>query len=219
MISVFPSPPIRGVSRTGGFKFMVEDRGDAGLDNLQAQADLLRDKADQLRKAGQQRPTLIMQPNIFRANAPQLYADVDRAQCMTMGVSLADVFNALQTYLGSLYVNDFNLFGRTWQVVVQADAPFRSQIDAVRQLKVRNVQGGMVPIGALADVREVNGPLVQTRFNMYPAAAVNGYPARASAPGRPSTSCSNWPAKNSCPRCAANGPTWPTWNCRPATRR
>ena len=118
-----------------------------------------------------------MQPNVFRANAPQLYVDVNRAQCMTMGVSLADAFDTLQTYLGSLYVNDFNLFGRTWQVVVQADAKFRNQIDAARQLKVRNSQGGMVPIGALADVREVNGPLVLTRFNMYPAAAVNGSPA------------------------------------------
>ncbi len=118
-----------------------------------------------------------MQPDVFRANAPQLFADVNRVQCMTMGVSLADVFDTLQIYLGSLYVNDFNLFGRTWQVIVQADAKFRNQIDAARQLKVRNGQGGMVPIGALADVREVNGPLILTRYNMYPAAAINGSPA------------------------------------------
>ena len=124
----------------------------------QQQANLLRDKADQLRGPGD-RPLLIMQPNVFRANAPQLYADLNRAQCMTMGVPLADAFNTLQIYLGSLYVNDFNLFGRTWQVVVQADAKFRNQIDAAQQLKVRNNEGDMVPIGSLADVREVNGPL------------------------------------------------------------
>ena len=113
-------------------------------------------------------------PNVFRANSPQLYVDLNRAQCMSMGVSLADAFDTLQIYLGSLYVNDFNLFGRTWQVIVQADATFRNQIEAVRQLKVRNNQGGMVPIGAVADVHEVNGPLVLTRYNMYPAAAING---------------------------------------------
>ena len=98
--------------------------------------------------APRKRPLLTMQPNVFRANAPQLYVDVNRAQCMSMGVSLADAFDTLQTYLGSLYVNDFNLFGRTWQVVVQADAKFRNQMDAARQLKVRNATGGMVPIGA-----------------------------------------------------------------------
>ena len=94
-------------------------------------------------------PPLIIAPNVFRANAPQLYVDMNRAQCMTMGVPLADAFNTLQIYLGSLYVNDFNLFGRTWQVIVQADAQFRNQVEKVAQLKVRNNAGrAWCPSGA-----------------------------------------------------------------------
>jgi len=173
-IDVFPPPPVRGVGRTGGFKLMVEDRGDVGLKVLQEQTDNLVEKGNHLTGPGQ-RPLLVGLSSVFRANAPQLYVDLNRPQCMTMGVPLADAFNTLQVYLGSLYVNDFNLFGRTWQVVVQADARFRNQVEKVRQLKVRNRQGGMVPVGALADVRQVNGPLILTRFNMYPAAAINGY--------------------------------------------
>ncbi|MCY2989194.1 MAG: efflux RND transporter permease subunit [Planctomycetota bacterium] len=127
----------------------------------------------QLREAP---PLLKILPNVFRANAPQLYEDVNRIQCETLGVTLGELFNTLQVYLGSLYVNDFNLFGRTWQVVVQADANHRNQIDAARQLKVRNSAGGMVPVGAVAEVREVNGPLILTRYNMRTAAAINGEP-------------------------------------------
>ena len=119
-------------------------------------------------------PLLVGLASVFRANAPQLYVNLNRAECMTMDVPLADAFDTLQIYLGSLYVNDFNRFGRTWQVVVQADAKFRNEVEDVRQLKVRNRQGAMVPIGALADVREVNGPFIFTRYNMYPAAAITG---------------------------------------------
>jgi multidrug efflux pump len=173
VVAVFPAAPVRGVGRTGGFKFMVEDRGDGGLTTLQGQTDNLVEKGNQLRSP-QQRPLLVGLFSVFRANTPQLYVDMNRAQCMTMGVPLADAFNTLQVYLGSLYVNDFNLYGRTWQVIVQADAPFRNQVEGVKQLKVRNQSNTMVPLGALADVREVNGPLVLTRYNMYPAAAING---------------------------------------------
>lgn len=176
MVTVLPAPPVRGVGRTGGFKLMVEDRGDVGLTTLQEQADNLAEKGRQ-QKNSQQKPQLVIAPNVFRANVPQLYVDMNRAQCMTMGVPLADAFNTLQIDLGSLYANDFNLFGRTWQVVVQADATFRNQVDAARQLKVRNKLGEMVPIGAVADIREVNGPLILTRYNMYPAAAIQGTPA------------------------------------------
>jgi multidrug efflux pump subunit AcrB len=183
MVSVFPAPPLRGVGRTGGFRLMVEDRGDLGLQTLQEQADNLRDKAAQL-CGGNGQPLLVMQPNVFRANAPQLYTDVNRLQCMTMGVPLADVFNTLQVYLGSLYVNDFNLFGRTWQVIVQADAKFRNDMEKVRQLKVRNSEGKMTPLGSLAEVREVNGPLILTRYNMYPAAAINGNTAMGVSSGQ-----------------------------------
>jgi multidrug efflux pump len=100
--------------------------------------------------------------------------DINRDECAKRGVQLRDVFATMQVYLGSLYVNDFNRFGRTWQVVVQAEGEFRNQVEDVRRLRVRNDQGQMVPLGTLANVYEINGPLILTRYNMYPAAAVNG---------------------------------------------
>ena len=115
----------------------------------------------------------------FRANVPQFFVNVNRPESMTKEVAIQDLFDTLRIYLGSIYVNDFNRFGRTWQVIVQADARFRNQVDAVPHLKVRNARGTMVPIGALASIEMTNGPLVLTRYNMYPAAPVNG----AAAPG------------------------------------
>jgi multidrug efflux pump len=174
MVVVAGAPPIRGVGRTGGFKFMVEDRrGDLSLRTLEAQTANLMAKGNRLPGAGN-RPPLFGLSSVFRANAPQIYVDVNRRQCMTMGVPLGDLFNTLQIYLGSLYVNDFNLFGRTWEVIVQADAPFRKQVEAVGRLKVRNNTGGMVPVGTLASVRDVNGPLLITRYNTRPAASIMG---------------------------------------------
>jgi multidrug efflux pump len=175
-ISVFPSAPIRGVGRTGGFKVMVEDRGDFGPRRLQRQGDRLVELARKEKNPYLPPPTpaLNMQPNVFRADAPQLFADVNRSQCMALGVPKGDVDQTLQTYLGSLYINDFNLFGRTWEVVAQADDRFRNQVDALRMLKVRNNVGAMVPLGTLTDVREANGPLILTRYNTYLASAVNG---------------------------------------------
>jgi multidrug efflux pump len=173
MIAIMGAPPVRGVGRTGGFKVMVEDRGDAGLRALQQQTDNLAEKAGH-EPGPRGRPQLNVMPNIFRADTPQLYVNVDRKQCLTLGVALGDVFDTLQIYLGSLYVNDFNRFGRTWQVIVQAAAEFRNQVDQVRRLKVRNSSGGMVPLGTVAHVREDSGPLMITRYNMYPAAAING---------------------------------------------
>jgi multidrug efflux pump len=105
---------------------------------------------------------------------PQIYFDANRTECLSKEVALRDLFDTLQIYMGSLYVNDFNRFGRTWQVIVQAEPRFRNTVDSIRRLKVRNAQGAMVPLGGLADVREVNGPLVLTRYNMYPAAPING---------------------------------------------
>src|SRR5205085_1543275 len=107
-------------------------------------------------------------------NAPQLYVDINRSACLTQGVEMADVNATLQIYLGSLYVNDFNRFGRTWQVVVQADARFRRKSEDVRRLMVRNNRGGMVPLGSVCTIRETNAPLVLTRYNMYLAAGING---------------------------------------------
>jgi multidrug efflux pump len=121
---------------------------------------------------------LIGLSSVFRANAPQIYVDVNRKQCMAMGLPLGDLFDSLQIYLGSLYVNDFNLYGRTWQVIVQADAPFRVQKNLVDRLKVRNGSGGMVPVGTLASLHDVNGPLLISRYNSHAAASINGATAR-----------------------------------------
>ncbi len=171
-VAVFGPPPVRGVGTAGGFKIMIEDRGDLGVQTLQ-------DRTETLTRVGNKTPGLLGLFGLFRANVPQLYADIDRQKCMTMSVPIVDAFDTLQIYLGSLYVNDFNRFGRTWQVNVQADDRFRTRIEDVGGLRVRNTQGQMVPLAAVTDVREVAGPLLLTRYNMYPAAFVNG----SAAPG------------------------------------
>jgi multidrug efflux pump len=192
MITVLGPPPVRGVGRAGGFKIMVEDLGDLGSDVLQGQADNLVDKARTFKRVvgmsrSRGKPEPILEPtppltslvSTFRANVPQFFVNVNRAQCMTKEVTLQGLFDTLRIYLGSLYVNDFNRFGRTWQVVVQADPKFRNTIDYVSRLKVRNASGLMVPVGTLAKIEQINGPLVLTRYNMHPAAPING----AAAPG------------------------------------
>ncbi|HEY1066221.1 MAG TPA: efflux RND transporter permease subunit, partial [Pirellulales bacterium] len=166
-IAVFGAPAVDGLGAAGGFKLMVQAIGDVNYAALQAQADKL--VAD-----GNKQPGLVGLVNNFRARTPQLFVEVDRAKAKTMGVPLTEVFDALQAYLGSYYVNDFNRFGRTWQVNVQADAPFRMDADSVRQLKVRNDDGDMVPLGAVAEVQNSSGPIQIVRYNMFPAAPING---------------------------------------------
>jgi multidrug efflux pump len=166
-VLVFGAPAVRGLGNAGGFKLMVKATGDVNFDALQ-------ERADNLAAQGNQQPGLVGLFNGFRAQTPQLYVDIDRAKAKTMGVALTDVFDALQAYLGSYYVNDFNRFGRTWQVNVQADAPFRVDAETVQQLKVRNADGDMVPLGAVAEVRDSAGPVQITRYNMFPAAPING---------------------------------------------
>ncbi len=167
MIAVFGPPPVRGVGRAGGYMIMIEDRGDLGPGALQQQTE-------NLVKHANLEPELTGNTSVFRANVPQIYLDVDRRACMLKGVQLQDAFDTLQIYLGSLYVNDFNLFGRTWQVIAQAEQKYRDQQDDIRRLRIRNASGMMVPLGAVARVNEINGPLVLTRYNMYPAASING---------------------------------------------
>jgi multidrug efflux pump len=166
-VLVFGAPAVRGLGNAGGFKLMVEATGDVDFDALQA-------RADDLAAEGNRQPGLIGLFNGFRAGTPQLYADIDRTKVRTMGVALNDVFDALEAYLGSYYVNDFNRFGRTWQVNVQADAPFRVDAETVKQFKIRNADGDMVPLGAVLDVRESAGPVTITRYNMFPAATITG---------------------------------------------
>jgi multidrug efflux pump len=149
---------------------MIEDRGNTGLAALQGQTDNLVEKGRSLPQIG----GMFTQ---FRAQTPQLYADIDRVKCKRMGIQLSDVFNTLQVYLGGYYVNDFNEFGRTWQVNLQALSPFRIEPKQIERLQVRTGTGEMVPLGTLATIRETTGPLMITRYNLYPSAAVNGGPA------------------------------------------
>jgi multidrug efflux pump len=172
MVAVFGPPPVRGVGRAGGFAIMIEDRGDLGPVKLQEQTENLVRKG-----AGQ--PGLGGMFSVFRANVPQVRIDPDLSACLIRGVRMQDYNDTLQVYAGSLYVNDFNRFGRTWQVVVQAESEFRDHPERIAQLRVRNARGAMVPLGSLAGQRTVTGPLVLTRYNMHPAAAING----TSAPG------------------------------------
>jgi len=166
-VLVFAPPAVRGLGNAGGFKLMVEATGDVDYDALQARADSLAARANK-------EPGLVGVFNGFRARTPQLYVHIDRTKAKAMGVELKDVFDTLQGFLGSYYVNDFNRFGRTWQVNVQADAPFRTDAETVRQLKVRNADGDMVPLGAVAEIRDSAGPVTITRYNMFPAATVTG---------------------------------------------
>ncbi|MCH8924224.1 MAG: efflux RND transporter permease subunit, partial [Planctomycetes bacterium] len=167
LVSVFGAPPVDGLGNAGGFKLMIQDIDGVGLDVLQGQADNLAEQANE-------QPGLVGVINTFRADTPQLYVDIDRTKCKMMGVPLSDVFNALQFYLGGYYVNDFNQFGRTWQVNVQAEARYRLTVDGVKQLEVRNDKGQMIPLGTIADIRDSTGPVLLTRYNMHMAAAING---------------------------------------------
>ncbi len=166
-VTAFPAPPIRGLGNTGGFKLMVQDRGNLGLGMLQGQADNLAEKANQ-------EPGLVGVFNSFRASTPQLYLEINRPQVKSLQVPLSEVNQTLQVYLGGYYVNDFNFQGRVWQVNVQAEAPYRLTAQNIQQYQVRNANGDMVPLGSVAAPRDINGPLVITRYNMYPAAAING---------------------------------------------
>jgi multidrug efflux pump subunit AcrB len=166
-VSIFGAPPVDGLGMAGGFKLMIQDRGGGSLDLLQGQADALAEE-------GNRKPGLVGLFNGFRANTPQLYVDIDRTKAKTLGVPLNAVFDALQVYMGGYYANDFNEFGRTWQVNLQADARFRLDPDTVRRLKVRNNKGEMVPLGTVATVRDSSGPVMVTRYNLYPSAAISG---------------------------------------------
>ncbi|XBH07839.1 efflux RND transporter permease subunit [Singulisphaera sp. Ch08] len=177
LINIFGAPPIEGLGTAGGFKLVIEDRGDTGLDSLQSAADRIVGE-------GNNTPGLEGLFTSFRANTPWLFLDIDRNKVETMGVATSEVFNTLQVYLGSLYVNDFNKFGRTWQVNVQGDSNYRKQISDLKQLKIRNKSGGMAPLGAMAEIRDMNGPVLVMRYNMYPAAAINGNPAPGVSSGQ-----------------------------------
>jgi hydrophobe/amphiphile efflux-1 (HAE1) family protein len=166
-VAVFGPPAVDGLGNAGGFKVMIQDRSGTGFGGLQ-------DAADTFAAQGNQRPGLAGLFNAFRANTPQMFVEVDREKCKSLGVPLNDVFLTLQVYLGGFYANDFNRFGRTWQVNLQADPAFRLTADDVRTLKVRNLMRDMVPLASIAEVRDIAGPGLITRYNGVVAATING---------------------------------------------
>jgi len=171
-IAIFPPPPVSGLGTIGGFKLQVEDRTDLGYEALDQAIKAVVNKA-------RQTPQLGGVFTSYNINVPQLYADVDRTKAMQLGVDVLDVFNTMQIYLGSLYINDFNKFGRTYQVLAQADSEFRSKPEDILKLQTRNAQGHMVPLGSVLRVTEMGGPDNAMRYNGFRSADLNG----AAAPG------------------------------------
>jgi multidrug efflux pump len=169
-IAVFPPPPVMGLGTVGGFKMQLEDRGAVGYAELNAAANAFV-------AAASKAPELGPMFSSYQINVPQLDVELDRVKAKQQGVMVTDVFDTMQIYLGSLYVNDFNRFGRTYQVRAQADAPFRAHPEDILQLKTRNNQGEMVPLSSLVKVRSTFGPEMVVRYNGYTAADINGGPA------------------------------------------
>jgi hydrophobe/amphiphile efflux-1 (HAE1) family protein len=176
-ILTVPPPPVQGLGAIGGFKLFVEDRADLGYDALYQNLQGIIGKSYQT-------PGLDSVFSTFTVNVPQLDADIDRVKAKQQGVPLQNLFETMQVYLGSLYVNDFNRFGRTYKVIAQADARFRDRPEGITRLKTRNGQGQMVPLGSLVKVTETHGPDRAMRYNGYPAAEINGGPAPGFSSGQ-----------------------------------
>ena len=176
-IAIFPPPPVQGLGTVGGFKLYVEDRADHGYDALYGATWQAIGQAAQ-------KPELTGVFSSFTVNVPQIKADMDRERAKLQGVPLQNLYDTMQVYLGSLYVNDFNRFGRTYQVVAQADEVFRDHADNIARLKTRNNRGDMVPLGSLLKIKETYGPDRVMRYNGYPAAEINGGPAQGFSSGQ-----------------------------------
>jgi HAE1 family hydrophobic/amphiphilic exporter-1 len=177
IVFAFTLPPIFGLGTGGGFEMQLQDKSGLGLTALQ-------NTGIELSAASNGQPTLSNVFSTFRATVPSVFVDVDREKAFNMGVPLQTVFDAMAAYLGSTYVNDFNKFGRTWQVKVQADSMYRSQPEDITRLQVRNRDGKMVPLGAMAKVGDSLGPLKVDRYNLYPTAKVMGSPAPGYSSGQ-----------------------------------
>jgi hydrophobe/amphiphile efflux-1 (HAE1) family protein len=171
MVVVAP-PPVAGIGNAGGFRLMVEDRAGRGSQALQQVVSTLATRANQT-------PGLVQVFSQFETATPQLYLDIDRTKAQMLGINMPDIFNSLQVNLGQSYVNDFNLFGRTFRVQAEADSPFRLQPKDVLSLRVRNSSGDTVPLGSFTTVRDIAGPYRVPRYNIYPAAELDG----GAAPG------------------------------------
>jgi len=171
-VFVAAPPPVSGIGNAGGFRMMVEDRAGSGPEALQNATYAMMGRAAQT-------PGVTQVFSLFENKTPQLYLDIDRVKAQLLGINIPDVFAALQIYLGSAYVNDFNLFGRTYRVVAQADDQYRADTRDVLNIRVRNKSGDTVPLGAFTTVRTVTSPYRVPRYNLYPAAELDG----AAAPG------------------------------------
>ncbi|WP_447775543.1 efflux RND transporter permease subunit [Variovorax boronicumulans] len=176
-IVMFPPPPVAGLGTTGGFKLQIEDRASVGYDQMDVAVKAFMAKAYAA-------PELTGMFTSWQVNVPQLYADIDRTKARQLGVPVTDIFDTMQIYLGSLYANDFNKFGRTYSVRVQADAPYRARAEDVGMLKVRSTSGEMVPLAALMKVNSTFGPERAMRYNGYLAADINGGPAPGYSSGQ-----------------------------------
>jgi hydrophobe/amphiphile efflux-1 (HAE1) family protein len=172
LIIVVAPPPVNGIGNAGGFRMMVEDRAGRGSQALQGATYAMMGAAAQT-------PGLSQVFSLFETSTPQIYLDIDRTKAQLLGINIADVFAALQIYLGSAYVNDFNLLGRTYRVVAQAAADRRNDTSDILNIRVRNSSGGTVPLGAFTTIQNISGPYRVPRYNLYPAAELDG----AAAPG------------------------------------
>ena len=177
-VGIFPPPPVPGLGSMGGFKLQIEDRAGLGPEAL-AQAQ------GQIMGKAMQAPELANMLASFQTNAPQLQVDIDRVKAKSQGVSLTEVFDTLQVNLGSLYVNDFNRFGRTYRVMAQADAQFRMQAEDIGMLKVRNAAGDMIPLSAIATIERSSGPDRVMHYNGFPRPTSAAGQRRATRPARP----------------------------------
>lgn len=166
-IFVIPPPPVRGIGTGGGFKMQIQDRSGAGLQALQ-------DVTNEIAAKANQEPGLVQVFSTFKTSTPQIYADVDRTKVRMLDVPINNVFEALQIYLGSSYVNDFNYLGRTYRVTAQAEAQFRDEAEDIARLRTRSSNGAIVPLGSLVTMKETTAPARVVRYNLYPAADING---------------------------------------------
>jgi multidrug efflux pump len=176
-IAVFPPPPVTGLGTIGGFRMQIEDRGGLGFEELYRQSQNLMAK-------GNQTPELQGLFSSYQVNVPQVDAEVDREKAKSQGVSVQELFDTMQVYLGSLYVNDFNAFGRTYPVTAQAEPSFRLQAEDVVRLKTRNAAGEMIPLGSFVSVKHSSGPDRVMHYNSYPTAEINGAPGAGFSTGQ-----------------------------------
>lgn len=176
-IAIFPPPPVRGLGTTGGFKLQIQDRADQGY-------KVLDDVVNQVKQKAYQDPALMQVYSNYNVNVPQLFANLDRTKAVQLGIPVEEVFRTMQIYLGSLYINDFNKFGRTYQVIAQADKEFRSSPEDILRLQTRNIDGQMVPLSAVIEVEETFGPEIAMHYNAYRSADINGSPAPGYSSGQ-----------------------------------